>query len=68
MNRQRLLEKMSAEKVSVGQMCKLLNMSRSAFYRKTRGISEFTLGECERIVEILKIESPVEISFDKKVS
>jgi len=68
MNRQRLLEKMTAEKVSVGQMCKLLNMSRSAFYRKTRGISEFTLGECERIVEILKIESPVEIFFDKKVS
>ena len=68
MNRQRLLEKMAEQKISVGQMCDLLDMSRSAFYRKTRGISEFTLSECERIVEILDIDSPVEIFFDKKVS
>lgn len=68
MDRQKLLEKMAEKKISVGQMSKLLKMSRSAFYRKTHDISEFTLGECERIVEILGIENPVEIFFQQKVS
>lgn len=68
MNRQKLLAKMAEQKISVGKMCSLLNMSRSAFYRKTRGISEFTIGECNRIVSILHIDNPAEIFFCAEVS
>ena len=43
-------------------------MSRSAFYRKCNGISEFTQGEIQHIVDILDLESPMGIFFAEKVS
>ena len=49
-------------------MCHKLNMSRSAFYRKCNGISEFTQGEIQKIVDILNLDSPVGIFFAEKVS
>lgn len=68
MNADLLYQKIRDAGLSVGQMCKELKMSRSAFYRKTRGISEFTQGEIEKICEILSLDSPVEVFFAKKVS
>lgn len=50
-------------KITAEEMCKRLNISRSAFYRKCNGKSEFTLGEIKKITEILGLESPVKIFF-----
>lgn len=68
MNSQKLYEKMKEKRVPVGEMCRRLEMSRSAFYRKAKGISEFTLSEIQKICEILDLASPVGIFFSEKVS
>ena len=64
-----LLEyEMKKHNISIGDMCELLNMSRSAFYRKCNGISEFTHSEIQKIVNVLELESPVAIFFSNRVS
>lgn len=64
-----LLEyEMKKKGVSVDQLCKRLGISRSAFYRKCNGVSEFTLSEIKKIVEILHLESPMAIFFAEMVS
>ncbi len=50
------------------ELCEALGMSRSAFYRKMNGISEFTLSEIQNIVNTLDLESPVPIFFSDEVS
>jgi len=49
-------------------MCKELGISRSAFYRKKKGISEFTQSEIQKMVDFLGLETPVGIFFTSKVS
>ena len=45
-----LLEyEMKKKNLTADEMCKKMNLSRSAFYRKCNGISEFTLGEIKQI-------------------
>lgn len=68
MNKKLLLAEMSQRNVSISEMCAKLNMSRSAFYRKCNGISEFTQGEIQKIVDILELTSPMDIFFAKNVS
>lgn len=68
MNKEKLQEAMDQQGVSVQDMCKKLNMSRSAFYRKSNGISEFTQSEIQKIVDILNLKSPMGIFFAEKVS
>ena len=68
MNKQALFEKMAEQNVSIKKMYTALNMSRSAFYRKCNGLSEFTLKEIKLIMSLLGIEDPNEIFFSKKVS
>ncbi len=68
MNSKALYDAMKAKGIQVGKMCELLNMSRSAFYRKTRGKSEFTLGEIQKICEVLNLSSPIGIFFAQVVS
>lgn len=64
-----LLEyEMKKNNLTAEDMCKQLKMSRSAFYRKCNGISEFTLGEIKKIVEVLHLESPMAIFFAGEVS
>ena len=65
MNKALLHYEMKKKNVSIGDMCKVLNMSRSAFYRKCNGISEFTQGEIQAIVSHLELESPMAIFFAK---
>ena len=67
-NSKALYDAMKAKGIQVGKMCELLNMSRSAFYRKTRGKSEFTLGEIQKICEVLNLSSPIGIFFAQVVS
>lgn len=64
-----LLEyQMKKSGVSIADMCARLGISRSAFYRKCNGISEFTQSEIQTIVDYLSLESPVGIFFNPKVS
>jgi transcriptional regulator with XRE-family HTH domain len=59
-----LLEyKMKEKGRSISDMCETLGMSRSAFYRKCNGKSEFTQSEIQKIVDYLNLDSPVEIFF-----
>ena len=68
MNAAKLRDEMKKRGVSCQDMCEELGMCRSAFYRKCNGISEFTQGEIQKIVDYLGLESPVGIFFDSKVS
>ena len=64
-----LLEyKMKEQGKSITDMCLMLGISRSAFYRKCNGKSEFTLSEIQKIVDYLKLDSPMDIFFTQKVS
>jgi ACT domain-containing protein len=59
-----LLEyKMKEAGKSISDMCEMLGISRSAFYRKCNGKSEFTQSEIQKIVNYLNLESPVGIFF-----
>lgn len=68
MNKELLEYEMKTRGVTIGDMCAKLNISRSAFYRKCKGISEFTQSEIQAIVDYLGLESPVGIFFAVKVS
>lgn len=68
MDKDKLMYEMAKQKISIQDMCHELSMSRSAFYRKCNGISEFTQGEIQRIVDFLKLDSPMGIFFAEKVS
>ena len=48
---------------SISDMCQMLDISRSAYYRKCNGISEFTQSEIKKIVEYLNLSSPMDIFF-----
>ena len=67
MDKATLLYEMNKRDVSIKKMCEVLGISRSAFYRKCNGITEFTLKEIKIIVDFLELESP-EIFFSNKVS
>jgi len=59
-----LLEyEMKKAKISTTEMCQKLHISRSAFFRKCNGKSQFKLREIQQIVDILKLESPAPIFF-----
>ena len=68
LDKEKLMNEMSKCGISIGEMTAKLGMSRSAFYRKCNGISEFTRGEIQHIVDILNLDSPVGIFFAEKVS
>lgn len=68
MDKAKLMYEMQKRHVSIQEMIGVLGISRSAFYRKCNGISEFTQSEIQKIVDYLDLESPVDIFFAKKVS
>lgn len=63
MNKALLEYKMKENGKSISNMCETLGISRSAFYRKCNGKSEFTHSEICKIVDYLNLESPVDIFF-----
>lgn len=61
-----LLEyEMKKKGVSVDELCKKIGISRSAFYRKCNGKSEFTQSEIQAIIDFLSLNSPMAIFFAK---
>jgi ACT domain-containing protein len=65
MDKALLYYEMSKNGVTIGQLCKQLDISRSAFYRKCNGKSDFTQSEIQAIVDLLHLDSPVAIFFAK---
>lgn len=63
MNKALLEYEMNRKNISIGTMCEILGISRSAFYRKCNGKSEFTRAEIQKVVEILQLDSPMDIFF-----
>ncbi|NBI64905.1 XRE family transcriptional regulator [Clostridiales bacterium] len=68
MDKYKLEYEMKKRSISKEQLCQEIHMSRSAFYRKCNGISEFTQSEIQAIIDYLGIESPVGIFFANNVS
>ena len=68
MNKARLRYEMEKRGISIAKMCSTLGMSRSAFYRKRAGVSEFTQKEIQQMVNIMDLDTPVGIFFEEKVS
>ena len=64
MNKELLEYEMSKKKITIKMMCEKLGISRSAFYRKCNGITEFTLSEIQEITKHLELESPASIFFN----
>ena len=59
---------MKRKGISYEKLSEIIGISRSAFYRKMKGQSEFTQGEIQRIVDALELDSPMGIFFATKVS
>lgn len=68
MNKQKLEARMKQHGISKTEAFQRLKISRSAFYRKLNGISEFTLQEIRELMVMLDLDSADEIFFDRKVS
>lgn len=64
-----LLEyEMKIRDISHDDMCSALKISRSAFYRKRNGISEFTQSEMQTIGDLLGKDAVIRIFFSEQVS
>lgn len=48
--------------------CEAIGISRSSFYKKCNGITEFKQSEIQKIVSVLKLNSPDTIFFAEEVS
>lgn len=68
MNKARLEYEMSIRGVTRTELCNAIGISKSAYYRKCNGTSEFTQGEIQKIVDFLGLETPMGVFFDAKVS
>lgn len=68
MDKYKLEYEMKKRNISKEELCRSVNISKSSFYRKCNGISEFTQSEIQAIIDYLNIESPVGIFFTDKVS
>ena len=65
MDKALLQYEMSKKGITTAIICKKLDMSRSAFYRKCNGKSEFSQKEIQAIMDLLELDSPMAIFFAK---
>ena len=68
MDKYKLEYEMKSRGITIEKMCADIHMSRSAFYRKCNGITQFTQEEIQRIVDYIGLDSPMGIFFAEKVS
>lgn len=68
MDRIRLEYEVKRRGKTTNQLCKAIGMSKSAYYRKCKGTTEFTQGEIQKIVDYLGLDTPMGIFFADKVS
>lgn len=68
MDKYKLEYEMKSRGITAERMCADIHMSRSAFYRKCNGITQFTQREIQSIVDYIGLDSPMGIFFTEKVS
>lgn len=68
MDRYKLEYEMKSKGVTVEELCKAIGMSKTAYYRKLKGRTEFTRGEIQKMIDFLNLEDPMDIFFTPKVS
>lgn len=68
MDAARLEYEMKRRNVKKANMCEMLGISRTAFYRKCNGKSEFTQSEIQKIAEYLHLDNLMDVFFADKVS
>ena len=70
MDKLRLEYEIKRKGLSVNDFCEKIGVSRSAYYRKCNGSSEFTRDEIESIMRVLEIslEEGMLIFFSQEVS
>lgn len=66
MNKYKLEYEMKSRGISVEELCNAIGISRSAYYRKCNGTSEFTQSEIQKIVEYVGLDSPMGIFLKQK--
>ena len=59
MDKYKLEYEMKSRGITIEKMCADIHMSRSAFYRKCKGITQFTQGEIQSIVDYIGLDSPM---------
>lgn len=64
MNSALLEYEMKIRNISKDDMCSELKISKSAFYRKLKGISEFHEGEMQTMKNLLGKDAVIRIFFD----
>ncbi len=68
MDRYKLEYEIKSRGLTIEKFCNDLGISKSAYYRKCNGTSEFTQGEIQAIVKYLGLKSPMGIFFAEEVS
>lgn len=68
MNKHRLYYEMAMRNIKVKELCEAIGMSRSSFYRKVNGYTEFTQGDIQAILDYLHLDTAMGIFFDQEVS
>ena len=68
MDRLKLEYEIKKNGYTIGSICEELGISRSALYRKMRGIVDFNQGEIAALIRILHLDNPMEIFFKDEVS
>lgn len=68
LDKYKLEYEMKSKGITIEKLCSDLHISRSAFYRKCNGISQFTQSEIQKIVDYVELDSPMGIFFKEKVS
>lgn len=68
MNSALLRYEMQRKGLSMRQLCEILNISKSAFWRKCTGKSEFKQSEISKMIQVLDLKEPERIFFADGVS
>ncbi len=68
MDKDLLIYEMKKKGLNVSELCAKIGISKSAFYRKCNGKTEFKLDEIKKIKEVLSLDSVTPIFFAGEVS
>ncbi len=53
---------------TIDEFCNAIGIAKSTYYKKVRGVSEFSQEEIQKSIDFLELDSPVPIFFTPKVS
>lgn len=68
MDKNLLIYEMKKKGLNVAELCEKIGISKSAFYRKCNGQTEFKLDEIKKIKSILGLDTVTPIFFTSEVS